>query len=1227
MQGQQEKKYFLSEDSRLNSDDAAFAVSPNSWVNLENCRTGTTDKGVTGVVESIGGTLLLSTPQPSINYLGIGSAADDENGRFAEFKFNTTGTQHKITCYYKSTGIEYDVLLSSQVTGGLNFSKNSPIHSAVVVNGLLYWVDGTNNQPRKINLEAAIKGNYPSFVTTQAPYTFPLNFSEITIIKPTAALAPNIQKDFDATFLNNFIANNAFEFSHQFIWYDNETTVTGCYSVNSRLNTPTEDYNRVVVTMSPFQLIPSSVRIVNLVVRYSNENNAFVVKTWDREVGAEATEIDAQNDGSALLTYNFYNSISGEFLAPVEVLRPFDDVPLYSETIEAFKNRIGLANNEHGMNTPATTSFALRRGTTIELSSSSQNTPLIALRYGYGGLGPDYGYSGWYVYLSFAQVPGYYLINGTDTTSMGSPNFPPLPAKPTSVVYTTGLTFKGATVSETIVNTKPPSTAYPTRISETTDGSIVTITGISQTTYNVMSQLGVFYGGIVFYDFAMRKCGVSNHNPNTSYTLYKTSGSAINFLIPGANTVAIVNSFGAYIAPGDRIEIVSTASAGTYTVSEVEYNIGLSSYVLTIVEPAPTIVLSSSVINIYIPNSTFVKTPRRTFTYNTAISGLDWSLSNTDALNEIPEEAYYYCPVLTLNQRTRFFVQAFTNTAKYATKDINGNYVFTSTIFLNTVVGIGINTEALVQAQLGYTFTEGDICILIRGDNDYFQIPVIGQDGNYIILKAEDIGNLNNIQFVYEIYTPYKTSANEPYFEMGGMMQIDNPGTALREYSILSGSFRSDSYAITRNYSTFTYFAGAMSPNDLFYKRWDNDGGKINVVTKLGRLKKGKYIIWSDNFIPNTAINGLSTFRSENQIPVPEDCGDIYKLVLTSKVQAEGTVMLSICANETNSLYLQETQVTDSTGATQFFAASDNVISTINTLKGSRGTTHPTSVIRYRGNVYWWDNLNGKIVQYSVNGLFDISDYKMVRFWNLFTLQFNSMTPEEIEALGSRPFVFGGIDPMHSELLFSIPKLSNTPPKGYLPDYSDKIYPFDILDFQRKSIVYKLDLGLGNPKWLGSYSITAETFISINNELYSIKNGHLYLHNQPNYNEIYGVQYSTKIMIVANAELNKPKVYNNISSESNLVPSFVYFYSEYPIQQASDLVDLDFKNLEGIFYATIFRNKLIPTAAGYTTDGLLTGEKMRNTAMMIMLEWRVGTTPLQLKFINIGFQVSLGNPV
>lgn len=1130
-----ERKYFADNSGRLNSDDSPFVIGTNEWVNGENIRTGTTDAGVTGVVESIGSTELISTPQPSVTFLEIGSTEDTENNRFCYFKFNTTGTEHKIVTYYANTNTEYDTLLSSQVDGGLNFDKNSIIHSAKIINGMLYWVDSDNNQPRKINIESAIKANYPSFSTDAVAYSFPIDFKEITLIKPPPPLAPNILKSTDGGFDNNFIANESFEFSFQYIWYDNETTVVGTYSPASRLNFTTDTYNRIIVTMDILEDIPDTVRIVNLVVRLSNTNFSKVIKSWDKDVASEAAEIVLQNSQTTPLTFNFYNNSTGQFLAEDDTLRPFDNVPIFSETMEAAKNRVHLANNTEGYDTPKTTSLAIALGNELDLNEDSTLNALISFRFTTRTtLFSFHSYSAWYVYMTSIYPNGYYLASTPNTNN--SATYPAMPTTPTTIAES-GLVYKGATETE-VINTEKVSGSTYVNKSVTITGDVITITGSFQNTYNVITQKSPFRAGVVFYDFAMRKCGVVTND-------------------------GIV-----------------------------------------------------------------VSTPTRNFDYDTAVSQINWTLDNANALNEIPDWAYYYAVVWTLNQRTRFFIQSFSNTNKYATKDTNGLYVFDNDLYVSSAVGIGIDTTALYQSGLGYVYTEGDICILIKSDNTVYELPIIGQQDNYIIIKAQDIGTLASTSFVYEIYTPYQTSEQEPYFEMGEMNRIINPTTVNRQYENLFGFLNADSYALTRNYNTTTYFAGAMSPNDLFYKRWDTDSGKVNFITKLGQVVKTQYGSFSDTFIPNTAINGLSTFRLGNQYNVPEDCGSITKLQLTSKVQSEGTVMLAICKIETNSLYLGEVQITDSTGKTQFFSQSSDVVGTINTLKGNFGCINAESVIQYRGNVYFFDANNGRIVQYSANGLFPISDYKMARFWKLFSLQYLSMTTAEIEALGSRPFIFSAVDAGHNEVLFSIPKLLETPPKGYLPDYPSTVYPFDIYDGRGKTIVYNLGNSYQEPHWQGAFSFNPEGFVTLQNRLYSFKYGSLYLHNSlTSQNNFYGVQYTSKIMFVSNQIPNLPKVYENILSESNIVPFFVYFYNDYPVQQSSDLVDLDFRELEGIFYSTILRNKLVPTATGYTTNGLLTGEKMRNVAMMIMFEFSPTTNPLALKFIEIGINTSRGHRV
>ena len=118
-------------------------------------------------------------------------------------------------------------------------------------------------------------------------------------------------------------------------------------------------------------------------------------------------------------------------------------------------------------------------------------------------------------------------------------------------------------------------------------------------------------------------------------------------------------------------------------------------------------------------------------------------------------------------------------------------------------------------------------------------------------------------------------------------------------------------------------------------------------------------------------------------------------------------------------------------------------------------------------------------------------------------------------------------------------------------------------------------------------------------------------------------------MFVSNMGGQVPKTYQNILSQSNIYPKFVYFYNEYPYQQSSDLEQVSdtesFRSYDGIWYANILRNKLVPTATGFNTDGLLTAERMMNTAMFVEMQFEPTTEPLELRFVEIGFTISKGH--
>jgi len=1031
-----EKKYFADDNSNgLNADDAQEFLQPNQWVNLENFRSGSTDKGVTGVLESIGGTLLKSTPSPSVSFIEIGNIIDTVGQRIIYFYYNLNTTQHKIEAYSYQDDTTYLMVVASQITGGLNFNKNYPIHGRVI-NGVAYWTDNYN-APRKINIDAAIKTNNPSYSTDEAPYTIPIESDVISLIRRPPFYALQASKTTLGTVTVNNIADFAGQFAWRFVFRDNEVSVLSPISELINYNGATDTTDAVIVGASDIfgnpQPISQDVQVVDFCVRYAGDPSFYIIKSWDKRIAADAADIALQNAGISSLTYTFLNDRVGIALSDAYSVKPFDSVPRVTKTLETGLNRLLLGHNLESFDTPVLSSLAAS------------------------------------------------LVPETNRTPFQNPSFK------------------------------------------------------SGSTYQI---------GIIFRDYYKRVIG--NVFTNDSMRLY---------------------------------------------VPDRDYNLTTYQYYL------------------------------------------NWTLSNAAAADEIPDTAYYYEIVMTKNLVTRFFVQANSEQTKYAIKNPETGLITYQASYSANAYGIALDATSLNTQGMGYSFQEGDIVKLwLSNSATVYSLAVVGQDGNYIISKLANVGNFIfgfGPEIIYEIYSPYKENASEAFWTTGDTLLITNPTESGRTYSSITGSIYGDIYITNRIAISGSYVAENMSPNVKFWNRWNVNAGEANFVINSEQVTKYTSVRWSNVIIEGSQTNGLSTFDALDEKILPADLGKLSKLQQTSKVEEQGNIVLAIGEQETASCYLGETQLVGA-AANAFVATSPNVIGTVNVLKGSFGTVNPESVTEYRGNVYWLDMNNGRVIQYSANGLFPISNYKTQRFWKNWCEQFQSLTAAEIEELGGRPFVFATVDPFHDELLIATPRLSTNPPKGFLPNFnsvidfeSEMVYPFDILDYQAKTMVYDL---MSNT-WRGSYSFCPEGFATLQNQLYSFKNGQLYLHNQANNQcNFYGEQFKAKVMPVSNMFPSVPKVYNAIAIESNVAPNYVYFYNDYPYQQISDLVDYQFRSLEGVWNAAILRNIIQPTATGNTVDSRLTGEKMRNVAMWIMVEFApTGSNVTNLKYINIQFTPSTGN--
>jgi uncharacterized protein (TIGR02145 family) len=1226
-------------------------------------------------------------------YLTIGTADDIEKRRILYFNFDDYGGGgDHINCLYTETGQIYRVLSSDQVSGGLNFDKYSLIHSAKVTDNILSWVDGTNNEPRKINIESGIKANQSGFVTDEVAYEFPLDFSQITMIKPPPIYCPNTEKKSDPSYINNFISSKSFEFAFQYEYYDNERSVIGSYSIASRLDIEDSVINYIEVQMDGNENIPSTVKKVYLIARLTDGsstggNSAFVANVWDKSNPNQEDEIINQNDGITPLTFNFYNNISGAQIAPDDVLRPYDSVPIYSQTHEIAKGRYFLGNNTDGYDTPTDSSLVVSiiNSSTQTVSTRSFQLYKITIQSAAGGAitsGKQWALKGYFIFDGM----NYWLVKTTNAYRYTT-NGNTLPADPTpppsTINATTGLARIGyslftivnqllpRTSNTTLANVPVLPTPSPTLSSDGTSYTIirnielikpivnVQVTNFPGSAYDVFAQQSPYKFGTVFYDYAMRKCGVVGNVNNDDWNqVYEYKTTALNPSQIGSTAPDLIFTplVGLNVLQvGDKIEVSNTSTSldNTYYVAALLRNPVNTLRITADSPPVATVptITGTVIIKVYRRLRVEVTTPTAQG-INGYVNNIRWELSNFNAASEIPDWAYYYSVVRTLNLRTRYFIQSKTYSAVYFKQRPDGSWDETNTspTFVQGIAAIGLPIDNLLRNGLGYTYERelGDICILYAAATTgaiSVNLPVIGQVGGYILVKPYDLGyfgseaqGLNGMEIHYEVYHPYNPIDQEPYYEVGEIYPINNPTTAERQYSALSGNFRGDCAKITRDIanvsigsSLTTFPIVAMCANDLYYERWDNDGGKVNVITEYGRTENPYAVRWSDAIISGSQINGTSTFRTNNIIYVPNTCGSITKLQLTSKIQNEGTVMLGLCKSEIASMYLGEQQIVDSTGATRFFGASDNVIGTINILRGNYGCANPESVFQYRGRVYFVDIVNGKVLQYSENGIDPISAIKMNRFWRNWSALYSSLSLEDIEYIDefnswwNRPYLFTVVDPYHDELLINTPTISLDPPKGYLPDYEGAVYPFDILDYQGKQIVYKIGMmSAMNPHWQGAYKFTTDYFATMGINVYSFRSGAPYLHNQDTQNTFYGDYSPSKVMFTSNSLPQVPKVYDNFLTESNLVPNFVYFYNENPYLQTSDLIDGSFVNLEGVWYANILRNKLIPSENDYDVN-LLTGELMRNKNMYVLLQFSPTSTVLDLRIIQISYSISKGH--
>lgn len=1113
-----EKRNFLK---GMNGDISPRLLGDGESLNIMNGRVGVTQYGRFGRVENVPGTTLVSqnVRPPYGTDQTIGSALDFDNQRLLFFNYNTV-SDHGIYCYDVASNIIYAVLYDSQVIGGLGFRRNSLIHSARVENGCLYWCDSTNNEPRRIDINAGIEMNRAGTFPSVTPYSYPMTQSVIRWIRRQPGLPIAPVKSNDGNFNNNFIKNEAFEFSWRYIYRNYEISTLSAWSILVNYNIASSTDNYIHLTVPLGETIDQDVLQVDLIAKYLNGGKSFIIRSWNKNIPLDNLAIYQHNHSGIPLTFRFYNDSLGVALDDAYSVKPFDSVPVYAQTMEMARFRSFMANYVIGYDTPITTSL-----TAIpQVDQNAGAVTAIWLRL---------------IYNSGANTK-YFVSLGT----LGF--FDP--------------------------SANPPQASLP---------------------YGSLTFISLGWG-----DF-------------TAYIVAHFSGIvSLNY---SGDTSPVT---GAPPLPG-LIGDVVFKSGSTYQVA-IEFldHSGRKCGVLTNDDLKVTI-------------------DEKVYAQDDFTTAVNWALSNANATNEIPIWTYYYSINITKNLTTRFFLDARVVNMTYASKDADGLYIYNTSAYSTTLNGVAIDITRLNNYGMGYVFQEGDL-VKVYISTSVYNLSIIAQDGNWIICELQNLGTLgsSSITFntaLFEIYTPYKTSTSEPYYECSQIYKITNPATVSRTYSTLSGSITGDVTLLSRNDGTADYVTENMSPNDKFYRNWNTNTGRPNFIELIGQQTLTNAIAWSNTLIQETKTNGLSTFDALDTKDVNLECGDIQKLQLANKIsEDQGNIMLAICSFETASLYLGETQLVSQQG-NAFVAQSSGVIGTINVLQGSSGTLNPESVVEYLGLVFWLDVHNGFYTQYSVNGLESVSRYRMSRFFKNYCIAYQSTNNNNLDNINGFHHVRSSIDPFHKEVTVTLPALIYENYANVLPSYSSVpsyatsiIDRFDISDQLGKTMAFKFE---GNENsWGSNYEWLAEWSEYLGDVAYGFKNGNLYIfnHNTSAWNTIFGVQYPVRICCTGNLNPSSIKDLFNISLESNVIPDFTVAKTTYPNIQITDLSATDYTNEEEAMYAYFLRDRLSPNVSGTADQKLYTGDVLKDFSIFVMTEFQQYSQLMFVNFINLAYQQSYG---
>jgi len=385
---------------------------------------------------------------------------------------------------------------------------------------------------------------------------------------------------------------------------------------------------------------------------------------------------------------------------------------------------------------------------------------------------------------------------------------------------------------------------------------------------------------------------------------------------------------------------------------------------------------------------------------------------------------------------------------------------------------------------------------------------------------------------------------------------------------------RENSSVVTRLYS----YIESMNASDLFVSN-AYDFGRPNVIDdNIKRITRKSTIRYSESFIPETFINGLSNVFDNNFETYDLTYGGIYKLFYDNQR------LIMFQELKIGAILVEQTTFNDFTDQNVVGASTVVLNPQVIYYQPLLGIgKNPESFAYYNGAMYGIDVNRSVCWRLSNNGLTAISSiYKMANYFN--------HKCADILTSSSKVNIYGVYDVYFGEYIVSFGQFENS---------SAVVVPGETLAFNELENM-----------WTTFYSYKPEMMCSDGINILSFKNGKLYKHNSGYlYANFYGVQYKPGLWFYCNVAPSNVKVFEAISLEADDAWNVVI---ETPITQQNtqgqhtELIQANFQLKEGVWYSDILKDDYTPNVVfggPYLPNARFRGNPMRGKYALVKLEY------------------------